>query len=81
VQGQALMTKDEYLVTVKTFVIIPNDRLGVINILFAIDQFPPVQTYTDGDFYENSGIRWELLYLSMHCMYELSSVHVILRKM
>ena len=57
VQGQALMTKDEYLVTVKTFVIIPNDRLGVINILFAIDQFPPVQTYTDGDFYENSGIR------------------------
>ena len=59
----------------------PNDRLGVINILFAIDQFPPVQTYTDGDFYENSGIRWELLYLSMHCMYELSSVHVMLRKM
>ena len=35
----------------------PNDCLGVIYILFAIVQFPPVQTYTDGDFYENSGIH------------------------
>ena len=35
----------------------PNDRLGVINILFAIVQFPPVQTYTDGDFYDNSSMH------------------------